>query len=100
MNNSLCLGVVSQRIIRAVATAVLLYGYRHTVVWLPPHCCMAIVTLLDGYRQLLFPIWLSNPLRPEKIGSMVERAGPSLMPFLLQQKSPKRFQREKILRFT
>ena len=100
MNNSLCLGVVSQRIIRAVATAVLLYGDRHTVVWRPPHSCMATATQLYGDRQLFFPIWLSNPLRPEKIGSMVERAGPSLMPFLLQQKSPKRFQREKILRFT
>ena len=36
MNNSLCLGVVSQRIIRAVATAVLLYGYRRTVGWRAP----------------------------------------------------------------
>ena len=41
MNNSLCLGVVSQRIIRAVATAVLLYGDRHTVVWRSSHCWMA-----------------------------------------------------------
>ncbi|MFW5480979.1 MAG: hypothetical protein ACOCOW_01735 [Prevotella sp.] len=27
-----------------MATAVLLYGYRHTVVWLPPHSCMATAT--------------------------------------------------------
>ena len=85
-----------------MATATQLYGYCHTVVWLPPHCWMAsaIFRFFFYSVQLLFPIWLSNPLRPEKIGSMVEQAGPSLKPFLLQQKSPKRFQREKILRFT
>ena len=58
MNNSLCLGVVSQRIIRAVATAVLLYGYRHTVVWLPPHSCMATATQLYGYRHTV--VWRSS----------------------------------------
>ena len=51
MNNSLCLGVVSQRIIRAVATAVLLYGYRHTVVWRSSHCWMATATQLYGFRH-------------------------------------------------
>ena len=53
MNNSLCLGVVSQRIIRAVATAILLYGYRHIVVWLPPHSWMA-TAILRFFLQNVF----------------------------------------------